>query len=90
MNIKELIDKIKSHPLVVKNLYKYTWLSGGSTMVYPIEVFNENRITLQWNSDRYCPTFIRWLRSFQIVNNAEFCRSDGSCPNTIIIYCKEV
>ena len=91
MNIRELIDKIKLHPLCKKNLYPYTWLSGASTNVYPIEVYKpENRITLQWWSDRNCPAFIRWIESFDIVDKAQFWKSDGSCPSTIAIYCNSI
>lgn len=74
MNISELLSKIKKHPLCKKNLYK--------------EVY-KNRITLQWNSDRNCPAFIRWLNSFEIIDKAYFYKKDGTCPNTIVIYCKE-
>lgn len=84
---RELIDKIKLHPLCKKNLYPYIWQSGSSTTVYPIEV-SENQIVLQWWSNKNCPAFIRWIESFDIVEKAQFWKSDGSCPSTITIYLK--
>lgn len=94
MKTAEMIDKIKKHPLCRKNLYKATWISGSQTVVYPIMIrhlpLQTMEITLQWNSNRECPAFMNWIKeNFENVKSVLYWKSDGSCPNTITIYCTE-
>ena len=87
-DIDDMIKLIKKHPTCKKNLYPYTWVSGSSTKVYPVQFYKERKeIVLQWNSDRECNSFLRWIENtFDNVKKATFNKSDGSCPSYISIY----
>lgn len=91
--VNKFIEELKKEPMVKKNLYKYPWLSGSSTTVYPISVryksHNSNEIPheiiLQWNSDKRCDKFINKIVEGhkEIIESGRFWKSDGSCPSTI-------
>lgn len=95
--IHQFIEKLNKEPLIKKNLCKCAWLSGSSTYVHPIEIRirpSENladEVILQWESDRCCDKFIqRIVKSYpNVLKKGHFCRSGGSCPNTIVLYLKE-
>ena len=83
--IYKFIEDFKKEKLAQKYLYKYTWLSGSSTTVYPITIY-EDSIEIQWESDKNI--FGKFIDRI-VNNNADlfskgfFWKSDGSCPSTI-------
>lgn len=84
--IFEMINELRHDKLVSKHLYKYTWLSGCSTEVYPIMVHDESEIVLQWDSDKNIfDKFIkRYIKKYNdVISDGWFCKSDGSCPSSI-------
>ena len=83
--ISQFVVDFQNNRLVKKYLCTNTWLSGSSTIVYPIMV-RKDEITFQWNSDkRIFDKFIS--RTVEKYNNLFksgcFWKSDGSCPSTI-------
>lgn len=40
--VRKFIEELKEEEMVKKNLYKFTWLSGSSTTVYPISIYYES------------------------------------------------
>ena len=37
--MKEMVEEIKSDKLIQKYIYKYTWVSGENTQVFPITIY---------------------------------------------------
>ena len=89
--INKFIEDFKKEKLVQKYLYKYTWLSGSSTTVYPITIWKDY-IEIQWSSDKNIfKKFIDRIvnNNADMFTNGLFWKSDGSCPSNIKLYfCK--
>lgn len=84
--ISEMINELHHDKLVQKYLYKHTWLSGCSTEVCPIMIFDENSIILQWDSDKniFNKFIKRYIKKYSdVISDGWFWKSDGSCPSTI-------
>ena len=88
--IEKFIAYLNKQKLVKKYLYKHTWLSGSSTLVYPVSIWEKSRrIELQWASDKRI--FNKFLKRV-MTDNADFIvraifkKSDGSCPSSLIFY----
>lgn len=89
----KFIEQLKKDSMVQKNLYNYTYLSGGNTNVYPI-LSTKDDITLKWKSNRNCS---KWLdkiieKNSDLIKYAYHRPTDGSCPAEIVfkllpIYC---
>lgn len=89
--VEWLVEELKKDPIVQKNLYKHTWVSGCVTVVQPITVW-KNCIVLQWNSDSqvYGKFIARIVRKYSdIIEDGRFNKSDGSCPSTITFWLKQ-
>lgn len=83
--VKIFVETLKKEPLVKKHLLKYPWLSGCSTEVAPITVWNES-IVLQWDttSRRFNRFISRMAAKFpDVVDHGYFSRGDGSSPAAI-------
>lgn len=69
--------------------YHDHWISGSSTIVYPIACW-QNDITIQWTKCRrdIIERFINRIicKSDGILKSGVFVKSDGSCPNYIVLY----
>lgn len=51
--VTQFIEYLKNQKNVKKHLETGCWLSGSSTMVYPITVWEQSKqIVLQWKSDK--------------------------------------
>lgn len=88
--INKFVSDLQKEKLVQKYLCRYTWLSGSSTEVYPITIWNKD-ITLQWKSDK--KIFDRFIERIvkensDLISRGCFWKSDGSCPSNIIFYFK--
>lgn len=84
-----LLQEIKQDKLLQKYLYKYTWLSGSSTIVYPIMLYDNkiwSEITLQLDTDKnvFNKLIERYINNFNFIEKIIFCKSDGSCPSRLI------
>ncbi len=89
--VQQFIEEFKKEKVVQKNLYNATWLSGSSTTVYPITVW-QKEIVCQWKSDR--KIFDRFINRIVekysgLFECGYFWKSDGSCPSTITFRLKE-
>lgn len=79
---------IKNDTAVKEHLLKYTWTSGSSTVVYPVEFdCAGNHIVLQWDSrnTNTAKHFIERMKQTKCVSYAYFNKSDGSCPSVVVI-----
>lgn len=89
--IEQFIKEIMKDNIVKKNLYNETWLSGSSTTVYPIMIWQKS-IVFQWKSNRKIfDKFIkRTVKKYNdLFIDGYFWKSDGSCPSTITFVLKE-
>lgn len=93
---KELLERITNDiiqdKLIQKYLCRYGWISGSSTMVYPIMVWKHD-IVLQVTTDRNVfKGFIdRIMKKYNnVLEWGCFWKSDGSCPSTITFQLKEI
>ena len=93
--VRKFVEELKAEEMVKKHLYKFTWLSGSSTTVYPISIYYESfptsAVVLQWDSDERCTKFINKIvkKYSDILERGYFWKSDGSCPSTITFWLKE-
>lgn len=86
--IHKFIEDLKTDTLFKKYIYEHTWLSGSSTYVTPITIWN-NEIELQWKSNkRIFDKFIqRYVEKYpDLISYGTFWKTDGSCPSTITFY----
>lgn len=88
MTTDEFVSKLEKEPLVKKYMYKHTWLSGSSTTVYPITIWDDlKEIVIQWDSRKNIfNKFIQRMvdESEGLVRLGYFNKKDGTCPATIV------
>lgn len=95
MNKYDLVDELKEDKLIKKYLYKYTWLSGSSTTVYPIMCWEQDgfikEITIQLDADKnvFNKLIERYKNKYNNIDYAYFDKSDGSCPSKLVFKIKE-
>jgi hypothetical protein len=95
MSNKELevfLSELKSR--IGHNIYKYTWLSGCSTEVHPVEIFHNRDIydiTIQLTSKRnyFSGTIKSLKKKYKDIIAMYYCKHDGSCPNTLSVIIKK-
>lgn len=90
--LEEIVEDIKNDKMMQEYLLKYTWISGSSTIVYPIMIWKHD-ITLQVITDRNVfKSFIERIvnKYSDVILYGCFLKSDGSCPSTIKFYYKEI
>lgn len=84
--LTRFIMDLKKEPLVKKYLEKHSWLSGSSTEVHPVTIW-EDTIVLQWTCrGAYFGKFIQRIirKNPDILVVGWFVKHDGSCPAEII------
>ena len=87
METKEMTQIILSDKLIQKYIYPYHRMSGSSTTVYPVSVWTASKqIEVQVKSGAW--RLRKRLKKIVETNptafkDAYFCKSDGSCPDTI-------
>ncbi len=83
--VMNFIEDLKKSVFVRKNIYKNTWVSGSCTTVYPLTVWPQGEIDIQWSSDRPCNKFIQDMVSkhSDLIKTGYFRKTDGSCPSSI-------
>lgn len=86
--LQTLIAEIKSK--IGRHIYTSTWLSGSSTDVHPIEIYHNNNtnmydieIQLKANRNYFTRTIENFKKKYADITYMGYCKSDGSCPNTI-------
>lgn len=95
--VRDFAEMVTNDPLSKKHLLKHSWLSGSSTLVYPVAIFHDIRsgmseITLQWDCPR--PIFGKFIdrmvsRGKPYADYGIFSANDGSCPAAITFYLSE-
>ena len=84
--IEQFIEEFCAEELAKKYLYDYTWLSGSSTIVYPITIW-KNEIEIQWKSDK--KIFDKFINRIvgkynDLFKTGYFRKTDCSCPSVIV------
>ena len=92
----DIIEEIKAEKLIQKHLYKYVWLSGDSTYVYPFMLYQskdkkpkELTIQLTTNKNVFNKLIERYKSKYKEIDYAYFRKSDGSCPSWLCFIFKE-
>lgn len=88
METKEMTQIILSDKLIRKYIYLHPWISGSSTIVYPVSVWTASKqieVQVKRGAWRLRKRIKRIVESNPTAfKRAYFCKSDGSCPDTII------
>lgn len=88
--VTQFIEYLKKQEIVKKYLRDDYWISGSSTLVYPITIWEKSkRIEMQWKSDKKIfGKFIERVKkeNSEFIKDGIFWKSDGSCPSTITFY----
>lgn len=83
--INEIVSAIYSEKTLAKHIYKSTWLSGSSTTVYPIEIYERDVcIQLDTHKNVFKKCIEKIIANYpHLFNDGYFCKLDGSCPSEI-------
>jgi hypothetical protein len=85
--IDAFVDELVKEPIIQKHLYRDTWLSGSSTVVYPIEVnarLDSVSIQIAGRHNYYKKFIQRVVENHPgVVVRGYFRPNDGSCPAEI-------
>lgn len=79
-------DVLYNDRVFKKNVLNHTWLSGSSTIVYPVTIWEGDCIEIQWrgNENRYQKWIDRMVAKSQgIVKRGVYLKTDGYCPSMI-------
>ena len=80
---EKIVNYLKNQEIIKKHIYPYSWLSGSSTTVAPITVWNTS-VDVQLKTDRnYFKKFLEKVK-VQFKDEIEYCgfwKTDGSCPS---------
>lgn len=90
-SVTEIVNIIKNDPAFIKHGRHDTWISGSSTVVYPISIWTESKeIIIQWGKlDKRViyPFMSRIIRASEgFITDADLWETDGSCPSRITFY----
>lgn len=83
----EIVNAIKSEKVLAKHIYHHHWVSGSSTLVYPITLWSRN-VEIQVDTDKnlFNGCIKRILERFpNLFSNGYFWKSDGSCPSHVTL-----
>ena len=83
---KKIASEIENDKLIKKYMYKYTWLSGSNTNVYPLTIWIESKqliIQLNTNKNLFNKLIERYKNKYKNIDYGYFWKSDGSCPSTL-------
>ena len=90
---KDIADIIKDSRFFKRFGYKTHWISGSSTVVYPISIWTERKeaeIQLEWDLRGAHMAVKPLLKEISNcgykVERWHIRKSDGSCPHTLNIY----
>lgn len=92
---ENIIEEIKNDKLIRKYMYKYIWVSGSSTKVFPIMIYKGNddtikEITIQINTKRnyFKKLLERYKSKYKEIDYAYFGKNDDSCPSVLVFKMK--
>lgn len=96
--MKEIVEEIKNDKLIQKYIYKYTWVSGENTQVFPITIYMGKKddyntikeITIQIETKRnYFKKLIeRYTNKYKEIDYVYFTKNDDSCPSELVFKMK--
>lgn len=90
-SISEIVNIIETDPAFIKHGRHEHWISGSSTVVYPISIWTKSKlIDIQWGriDKRVINPFITRIikESEGLIKQGFITKSDGSCPNKITFF----
>ena len=90
--LKDFVDELQNDKLIKKYLEVGTWLSGSSTIVCPITIWERSReVVLQLTTDRnvFNKLIERYKNKYNNIEYGYFDKRDGSCPSILVFKFKE-
>ena len=88
----QIVAAIKNEQVIAKHIDHHHWISGSSTVVYPITLW-ERSVCIQLNTNRnYFEKAIKRVldKNKDLFKGGWFWKSDGSCPSELtLIYTPE-
>lgn len=87
--ITEIAKEIVEIPIIKKHILNHTWLSGSSTVVYPVYTYLDTdgtgHIDIQLNTKRnYFDNVIQQIKDkYSEIVDGRFNKTDDSCPSTL-------
>ena len=82
---EQIVSAIKEEPVIARHICKRHWISGSSTVVYPITLWTANvDVQLDTNRNYFDKAVARVLAKHpDLFKDGYFCKNDGSCPSEI-------
>ena len=90
--MKNFADEIYNDKLVKKYIRMGTWLSGSSTNVYPITIWEKSReVVVQIKTKRnvFNKLLERYKNKYENIEYCYFDKTDDSCPSRLVFKFKE-
>lgn len=90
--MKKFADEIYNDKLIQKYIHKGTWLSGSSTNVYPITIWERSRkVEIQIDTKRnvFKKLIERYKEKYSEIEYGYFWETDDSCPSQLTFKFKE-
>lgn len=90
--LKDFINELQNDKLIRKYLRVGTWLSGSSTIVYPITIWERSReVVLQLTTGKnvFNKLIERYKNKYDDIKYGYFDKRDGSCPCVLVFKFKE-
>ena len=91
--VRSIYSTILGEETIHKHIIEYNWVSGSSTIVYPINIgITDVEVQMDSGNRNYYNKAIQRLVAHNphIFKNGYFCKTDGSCPSFIrLVYSDE-
>ena len=84
--VRSIYSAILGEETIHKHIIEYNWVSGSSTIVYPINIgITDVEVRINSGNRNYYNKAIQRLvaNNLHIFKNGYFCKTDGSCPSFI-------
>lgn len=88
--MEKILQEIQNDALINKYLYKYTWISGSSTKVYPISAKYEHNqikeiiIQIDTKKNVFNKLIQRYQNKYKKINYGYFTKNDDTCPSELV------
>lgn len=86
--IERITKAIKNEKTIARHILSYHWISGSSTIVYPIGMWHDD-VEIQVDIDRnvFAKAIDRIIKNNpDLFKGGCFWRTDGSCPSHVTLF----